>query len=168
MSIEAKKTRDLLHWSVFMDLYTFYDAWTWYERHGAPVNCREFLDAAIRTNPTMMTLKEFLAPHTRVRGLARYRFESKTPEEAYPESDRPRGTEGDIDVIRSLMTGEREISPIVLVSHPTKRGKWLFLDGTHRLLAAHFLDPTHEIVIRVYYIVVERVQKKRTTECVIL
>ncbi len=72
--------------------------------------------------------------------LERY-WDCKTPEEAYPEGDRPR-KEVDINAIYSLMKTEKPVSPILLgrIEYIDGFQQIIVLDGSHRIAAAHLIN----------------------------
>jgi len=131
-------TRTTLKWTKHIDPETLFESFGWYSHETKDSNKMSFEDFTKRviwhSSYEQVSLEQLLTMPN-VQGLPRHRLQAQTPHEAYPVSDRPRGQEGDIDRIVSLQASD-SVSPVVLLSSGRT---WLFLDGTHRLLAAKFL-----------------------------
>lgn len=70
---------------------------------------------------------------------------AKSPEDIFPENDRPRGI-ADIDSVKYHMVTENHTDPIMILciknenNGSDKPDKYILLDGVHRLAAAYLLD----------------------------
>jgi hypothetical protein len=61
---------------------------------------------------------------------------AETPNDVFPEGQRPRG-DADIESVRHHMSTEYPIDPIMVLQHDDKM---YVLDGVHRLVAAYLTD----------------------------
>ena len=130
-----------LSWSPRIDAETLLESFIWYsiqleqefklEKPAMETFAKRAVWQAKYSN---LSLDRFLNHHD-VRGIRRDRLEAELPEEAYPRTDRPRDYAGDVQRVYDLMK-TKCTSPVVVIRHPTDTNAWLFLDGTHRLIAA--------------------------------
>lgn len=126
------------------DEETITNAWSTWKAicHGARVTLDEFRAKVAATDAVTMAVEELLALEPV--NLGATRMSGRTPEEAYPLGDRPRGDE-DIRTVRKLMRMRRAISPAIFMR--AKNGRLFLLDGVHRIVAANIKKARVSVVI---------------------
>ncbi len=130
------------YWADLLDKQTCEYGWRTYVQFFAPqcasvVTKTEF-DAQIQSATKLcITSEQFVALGVGNERLERY-WGKKTPEEVYPEGDRPRGQQ-DIDSIIMLMKTTTPVSPVLIGHVRYKDGfeQLVVLDGMHRIIAAY-------------------------------
>lgn len=132
---------DNMQWSNEINLSTFWDSWwTYRENYMGKDNHKtftldEFAKLCIQNSKyKMLTIRELLNNYETY-NIGKYRLNSNTAIEAYPENDRPRG-KTDITTVTLLVKSDECVPPIVFIESGDKKSSWLCLDGTHRLVAA--------------------------------
>ncbi len=133
---------DMAYWSDTLDDATLQYGWRTYVQFFSSklangVDQNEFNKRAKEVKSFCITDEQYVAMGIGNERLERY-WGSKTPEEFYPEGDRPRG-HIDISSITMLMTTTKAVSPILLGRVKFNDGfeQIVSLDGMHRVIAAH-------------------------------
>lgn len=131
-----------LYWADQFDAQTIQYGWRTYAHFFAPQCARALtkteFDAQIQSATKLcITSEQFVALGVGNERLERY-WGKKTPEEVYPEGDRPRGQQ-DIDSIIMLMKTTTPVSPVLIGHVRYKDGfeQLVVLDGMHRIIAAY-------------------------------
>jgi hypothetical protein len=122
-----------MNWLNEVTLSVFNDAWETFNNNfnTERVKFDEFYAQARNGEYIMMSVKRLteLSPEN----ISLKRLNAKTPAEAYPPNDRPRG-DADLKSVRYHMT--HPVAPVVFI----KIGKRMtLLDGMHRLVAASII-----------------------------
>lgn len=145
----SKPTR----WAKEVDVSTLMDSWWTYcalHLKGELVDKKEicsfqeFCSSVRAAEYSEVPLAGLLAS---AHNVGKHRLAADSVEAAYPPEDRPRG-EYDIESVKSLMNCSDSITPVLVLKDGDR---WVFLDGTHRLLAAKLLGGP-EASIRVCWV----------------
>lgn len=131
------------YWSKILDEDTKKYAWATYQQFFQkkiryPIDHTIYLKRLHTAPIQFLSTTDLILQDIGNQRLERY-WTAKTPQEIYPEGDRPRGNI-DIMVFEALLTTDKKVSPIALGIIPAHNGdKIIVLDGMHRIMAAHLL-----------------------------
>ena len=145
-----------INWADYVDKETVYNAWKTYVTffakkmgHVDEQTFRRYVDESPQVDIPLEKLFDKKAPF-KMENVSLDRLKARSPEEAYPTQDRPRGKE-DISSVRYLCTTDDLVSPIVAIRKRTARGKrqvWILLDGMHRMVASALRSGVDCAVVR--------------------
>lgn len=148
----SARTKKDAYWALELDESTKHYAFKTYKNFFAHTMKHIFDESAFKKrlkNATSLyvTPTELLSMNIGNERLERY-WDKKTPEEFYPEGDRPRG-QNDIKVIYDLMNTDKPVPPILLgkVKFKDNFEQIIVLDGMHRMVAAHLINKPFALVV---------------------